>query len=135
MFGKLLTVITAAVVALGVSTTASASGEVAEPATLIVYRADESVRTKRLGMDVFVGQASVGRLKAENAIVITRAAGEYTLDASIEGTESVLIDLKPGQSHYVHVEVAMSGARAKVELVEVEEQIARTQQPSLGEAI
>lgn len=135
MLSRICTVLCAAAVAVGFSSVSMAAGESAEPATLIVYRADESVRTERLGLDVHMDKGSVGRLKADNAVVITQPAGEYTLATSIKGTEPLVIDLKPGHTHYVHSDVEMRGSLVKVNMVEVEEQVARVQQPTLDEAI
>ena len=77
----------------------------------------------------------MGRLKADKAIVITRPAGEYALGTSIRGTEGLVVDLKAGQTHYVHTDMEMRGTRIKVKMVEVEEQVAKLQQPSLDGAI
>jgi hypothetical protein len=135
MLSKICTVFCVATLAIGFSSVSMAAGESAEPATLIVYRADESVRTERLGLDVHMDEGSVGRLNADNAVVITQPAGQYTLATSIKGTEPLVIDLKPGQTHYVHSDVDMRGAHVKVTMTEVEEQVARIQQPTLGKAI
>jgi hypothetical protein len=135
MFRKIAVLATAVVVSLGFSQVSLAESESAENATIVVYRADESLKTERLGMDLHIGQGSLGRLKSDNAMVITRPAGQYTLDGSISGTKSLVIDLKPGQTHYVHTEMKMRGTRVSVSFSEVEEQVAKVQQPSLGQAI
>jgi len=135
MLSKICTVFCVATLAIGFSSVSMAAGESAEPATLIVYRADESFRTERLGLDVHMDKGSVGRLEADNAVVITQPAGQYTLATSIKGTEPLVIDLKPGHSYYVHSDVDMRGSLVKVKMTEVEEQVARVQQPILGEAI
>jgi len=129
------TVFGVATLAIGFSSVSMAVGESAEPAKVIVYRADESFRTERLGLDVHMDKGSVGRLEADNAVVITQPAGQYTLATSIKGTEPLVIDLKPGHSYYVHSDVDMRGSLVKVKMTEVEEQVARVQQPILGEAI
>ena len=69
MLSRICTVFCVAALALGFSSVSMAAGESAEPATLIVYRADESVRTERLGLDVHMDKGSVGRLKADKAVV------------------------------------------------------------------
>ncbi len=121
--------------ALGFSQVSIAGDEAAGTATLVIYRADESVKTKRLNFDVHLGRGSLGRLKAENAIVVTRPAGEYALSTNITGTEGLVVDLKPGQTHYVHTDMDMRGTRVKVKMVEVEEQVARLQVPAIDQAI
>ena len=122
-------------VALGFSQVSVAGEETAETATVVVYRADESIKTKRLGLDVHMGSGSLGRLKAEQAIVITRPAGEYLINTNINGSKALVLDLKPGETHYVHTQMVMEGTRVKVEMNEVEEQVARVQRPSLDRAI
>ena len=135
MLSRMCTVFGVATLAIGFSSVSMAVGESAEPAKVIVYRADESFRTERLGLDVHMDKGSVGRLEADNAVVITQPAGQYTLATSIKGTEPLVIDLKPGHSYYVHSDVDMRGSLVKVKMTEVEEQVARVQQPILGEAI
>ena len=135
MHNKVTTFVAAVAMVLGFSQASVAGDEEAGTATLVVYRADESVKTERLNLDLHVGRGSMGRLKAENAIVITRPAGEYALGTSIRGTEGIVIDLKPGQTHYVLTEMDLRGTRVKVKMVEVEEQVAKLQQPQLDQAI
>jgi hypothetical protein len=121
--------------ALGVAQGASARDGAASAATLVIYRADESVKSKRLNFDVQMDRGSLGRLKAGNAIVVTRPAGQYALDTSITGTQGVVVEMKPGQTHYVHTEMDVRGTRVKVRMVEVEEQVARRQVPAIDQAI
>ena len=135
MFRKLVTLSAAIIVSLGFSQVSLAGEESAESATVVVYRADESFKTERLGLDVHMGEGSLGRLKAENAMVITRPAGEYVINTNINGSEPLVLDLKAGETHYVHTQMQMQGTRVKVEMNEVEEQVARVQQPSLDQAI
>ncbi len=135
MYNKIITFAAALAMALGFSQASVAGDEEAGTATLVVYRADESVKTERLNLDLHVGSGSMGRLKAENAIVITRPAGEYALGTSIKGTDGIVIDLKPGQTHYVLTDMDLRGTRVKVKMVEVEEQVAKLQQPELDQAI
>jgi hypothetical protein len=135
MFRKIAALAAVVVVSLGFSQVSLAESESAENATIVVYRADESLKTKRLGMDLHIGQGSLGRLKSDDSMVITRPAGQYTLNSSLTGTESLVIDLKPGQTHYVYTDLKMRGTRVSVSFSEVEEQVAKVQQPSLGQTI
>ena len=135
MYNKVITFAAALAMALGFSQASVAGDEEAGTATLVVYRADESVKTERLNLDLHMGKGSMGRLKAENAIVITRPAGEYALGTSIKGTDGIVIDLKPGQTHYVLTDMDLRGTRVKVKMVEVEEQVAKLQHPELDQAI
>jgi hypothetical protein len=135
MFRKIIAMSAVIMVALGFSQVSMAAQESAEIATIVVYRADESFKTERLGLDVHIGESSMGRLKSEQAVVITRPAGEYALGTSMKGTDELILDLKPGQTYYVHTEMQLRGTRVQVEMVEVEEQVAKVQQPSVTGAI
>ena len=112
-----------------------ASEERAEEATVVVYRAEESVKSRRIRMDVHVDDSSLGRIKSDDALAVSGAAGQYTLGSSIKGTEPLVIDLKPGSTHYIHMDVEVRGNTAVVSFREVEEQVAIVQQPSLSAAI
>ena len=79
MFRKIIATSAVIMVSLGFSQVSMAAQESAETATIVVYRADESFKTEKLGLDVHIGEASMGRLKSEQAVVITRPAGEYAL--------------------------------------------------------
>ena len=114
---------------------ASATEEAAKPATVVIYRADEHVTTGRIHLDVHVDDSSLGRLDDDAALVVEGAAGTYTLGSSIADTQPLVLDLKPGQTHYLHAEMKMLGNRVYVDMVEVEEQTARVQQPALDEMI
>ena len=135
MYHKIVTFAAALAMAFGLAHVTAAGDGSSELSTLVIYRADESVKTERLNLDVRMGRGSLGRLKSDNAIVVTRPAGEYTLNTSIRGTKGLVIDLKPGHTHYVHTDMDILGTRVKVEMLEVEEQIARLQQPALDQAI
>ena len=112
-----------------------ASEDTLEQATVVVYRAEESVKSRRIRMDVHVDSSSLGRIKSDDSLVVSGAPGQYTLGSSIAGTEPLVIDLKPGSTHYVHMDVEVRGGRAEVSFSEVEEQVAKVQQPLLDAAI
>ena len=108
-----------------VSAPALAAQETAqEPSTLIVYRADQDLKTKRVHFNVHVDDASEGRMQASDTLVISGQPGTYTLSTSLRDSSTLDIDLKPGSVHYVHSQIVMRGNQAHVELVEVEEQVA-----------
>ena len=96
-----------------------------EPATIIVYRADESIKTRRIGLDIHVDTASVGRLDAKDALIASGEPGTYLIGTSMPGDSALELELKPGTTHYVHTRMRMIGNRVVVELVEVEEQVAQ----------
>ena len=114
----------------------SATAEVApDAARIVVYRADESSRTQKVKFKVQLNQESQGRLKYNRTLVVTPAAGAYELGISLKGAEPLSIDLKPGQTYYVHTKIRQRGTRLIPELVLVEEQLAVSQQPSIGQLI
>jgi hypothetical protein len=112
-----------------------ASEDALEQATVVVYRAEESVKSRRIRMDVHVDSSSAGRIKSDDSLVVAGAPGQYTLGSSITGTEPLVIDLQPGSTHYVHMDVQVRGGKALVSFNEVEEQVAKVQQPLLDAAI
>lgn len=57
--------------------------------------------------------------------MVTVPAGQHVLRGSLRGAEPLVLDLKPGKTHYMYSDVAPRGAGVKVELSEVEEQVAR----------
>lgn len=105
------------------------------PATVIIYRADESIKTSRLRPAIHLNGDSVSRLDRDEVLVMERSPGQYTLDSSIPGTEAITIDLKPGATYYIHSELRLRGSQLESALVEVEEQVARVQQPDIRSAI
>jgi hypothetical protein len=103
------------------------AGDAASEATVVIYRADESNKTKNLKFDLLAGEQTLGRMKAEQSVVVKAPAGSYTLDTNISATQPVTLDLKPGSVHYVHSKLKLSGSSLKVSLEEVPEQVARSQ--------
>jgi hypothetical protein len=135
MFVRSIAATVALGAALAFNPVANAGEEAATPATIIVYRADESIKTSRLRPAIHVNGGNVSRLDREEVLVLERAPGQYTLDSSIPGTDAITLDLKPGATYYVHSELKMRGSQLQSTLVEVEEQVARVQQPDIGSAI
>ena len=121
--------------ALAYNPVATAAEDAAAPATIIIYRADESIKTSRLRPAIHINGGTVSRLDRDEVLVLERAPGAYTLDSSMPGTEAITLDLKPGATYYVHSELKMRGSQVESTLVEVEEQVARVQQPDIGSAI
>lgn len=114
----------------------SANESVADkPATVIIYRADELMRSQWLSMVVKLDGAPIQRLHVDDAVVATVPAGRRTLRGSIVGTEPLSLDLKPGSTHYVYSEVNILGNEVRVEFSEVEEQVARVHRVVEEEAI
>lgn len=135
MFYRIISVSALVVGLLGFSQVSQAEESVVEEAKIIVYRAGESTKTRRVGMYLHVNADSLGRLKANDSMVITQPAGEYTLGSSFKGTEPLVIDLKPGQTYYVHSDVQQRGNSIHVSFTEVEERVAKVQRPTLDSAI
>ena len=99
-----------------------------EQTSIIVYRADESIKTRRLDFDIHVNKASVGRLGDRDALQAVGEPGTYMIATSLPGDQPLEVELKPGAVHYIHTRLKMIGNRVSVELVEVEEQVARSHQ-------
>jgi hypothetical protein len=135
MFTKAIAAAFALAASLGFAQTTSATEHVTAPATVVVYRAEESVTTKRLNVDVTANNYALGKLKKDGVVVSEGPAGEYTLGTSMPGTEPLTLDLKPGATYYVHTKLEMRGGRIYVSLTEVAEQVARVQNPTLDGAI
>ena len=135
MFRKAALSILSLVLVAGFLPAAQAATATAEEARVVVYRAEESSRTKRMKMQITLGAESVGRLKYNRAVVTTAAPGEYRLSTSLEGTLPLVIDVQPGQTYYVHTRLRKLGNTVTPELVLVEEQVAMEHQPAMGQAI
>lgn len=135
MFTKSIALAFALAASLGFTHTTSATEDSASTATVVIYRADEKAKTRRLSMDVTADNHNLGRLKGNAVLVAEGAAGEYTLDTSMPGTEPLTLDLKPGATYYVHTKLKMRGSRVYVSMEEVTEQVAKVQNPSLDGAI
>ena len=135
MFNKTIALVFALATAVGFTQSATAAEASAAPATVIVYRADESVKTRRLKLDISADNHNLGTLRANNVVVAEGAAGQYTLGTSMAGTEPLTLDLKPGATYYIHTDLKMRGSRIYVSLHEVSAQVARVQQPALEGAI
>ncbi|MCB1688393.1 MAG: hypothetical protein KDI33_07905 [Halioglobus sp.] len=122
---------------LSVGAKAAEQAEVAAQgdASLVVYRVGESLRTERLRIAVRLGGEKLGRLQSEDAISTTQPAGTYLLSTGIAGAETLEIDLKPGQVHYVRIDPTERTQNLRVSVSEVEPQVARVERPEMGSAI
>lgn len=105
---------------------AEASEHAIEPATVVIYRADESSSTKRLRFGLLANDAMLGRIQADNSIQAQLPAGTYTLHTTLPGAEPLTVELKPGAIHFVHTSLTILGNNVQAELLEVEEELARS---------
>ena len=135
MFNKTIALAFSLATVLGFAQTVSATEAATAPATVIIYRADESVKTKRVNMGIMGDSNTVGRLKVDNVVVAQSHAGDYTLSSSLPGAEALTLELKPGATYYVHAKMQVQGNRVTVDLQQVPEQVARVQQPALENVI
>lgn len=135
MLKNVVAVFALAVSAGAVSAESMTEGESLRPATVIVYRAEERSKTRRINFDTSVGGEHLGRVKYNKPLVSEVAPGEYTFSTSIPGTEAVQMKLQPGQTYYVHAKLRRLGQTTTPELVIVEEQVALDQQPALDGTI
>lgn len=131
MLNKSIALAIALSVTFGFTQAVTASEDAAAPATVVIYRADEALNTKRLNLDVSADKHNLGKLTANDVVVAQGEAGTYTLGTSMKGTEELTLELKPGVTYYVHATLEMRGTRVYVALQQVEEQVARVQQPAL----
>lgn len=135
MLNRTIAAALALVACLGFSQSPAAAEEIASPATVVIYRADESVKTSRLNLDISANSNNLGRLSRGDVVVARGPAGTYTLGSSIAGTEPLTLDLKPGATYYIHAGLELRGGRIHVSLQQVPEQVAKVQQPTLEGAI
>ncbi|MEP5763620.1 MAG: hypothetical protein ABJ308_03470 [Halieaceae bacterium] len=131
MFKQIVVSIALVFGAAAVSAEPVQQAEGLQPAKVIVYRADEQSKTRRINFNTFVGSERLGRVRYNQPTVSEVAPGEYELSSSIPGTDAVKVTLQPGQTYYVHAKVRRLGQTVIPEMVVVEEQVALTQQPTL----
>lgn len=103
--------------------------EASQQATVIVYRNDADIRSRRLSFDVHLGSENLGRMR-DDVVVTRQPAGTYTLDTTLPGDTPIQLQLQPGATYYVQAGLSVRGGQVKVELEEVGEQVARAE---LGE--
>lgn len=126
----------AVVFATLLGTQAALAGEQAlEPARLVVYRAEEASKTRKLKLNVRLDKAQIGRLKYDQAITTSVSPGQYSLDTSLSGSNSLQLNLKAGQTYFVRSHVKMLGGKVTPVLELVEEQVALEQQPAVSSFI
>jgi hypothetical protein len=135
MLNRILAVAVIVMGSLGFAQAVSAVEAVAENATVVIYRSDRSHKADRVSMHLTLSGENVGRLNTGDNLVVSRPAGEYTVDSSVKGSKGVVIELKPGKTHYVHAEVGVRGTQVKVKFEEVEKQVASDHFPSLETTI
>ena len=104
-----------------------------EQATVVVYRNDSDIRSRRLTLEVLLGTEHVGRMR-QDALVTQHPAGTYTLDTSLPGDEPIELQLQPGVTYYVQAGVSVHGGQVKLNLEEVGEQVARTEMGELPDS-
>jgi hypothetical protein len=138
MITKFVTAVLAGALTLGAGVLVAAEStaeQAVQPATIVVYRAEEATRTQNLKFQVQLDQRSLGRLQYDGMVVAEVAPGSYALGTSLSGTEALQIDLQPGQTYYIYSQLSALGDRVTPQLVVVEQQVAMEQQPALGSNI
>jgi hypothetical protein len=128
--------VTIAVLALATtfSMPAAAVEDSLEQAKIVVYRSDESNKTKRLNLRLAIDGDTVTTIKYKQAYVTTVPAGQYQLTTNLGGKEGLQINVKPGETQYVYISVKGNSSSVNAQLNAVEEQVAMLQQPSLAES-
>lgn len=104
-----------------------------EQATLIVYRTDGSFRTSRIRFSLDLDGMNVGRLKSDGSLVSRQPAGVYELGATLPGAEPITVELKPGAVHYINSDLTLTGGHLELQLSEVAEQLALSQNEQLAD--
>lgn len=104
-------------------------GESAQHATVVVYRNDADIRSRRLSFDVHLGAENLGRMR-DDVVVTQQPAGTYVLDTTLPGDTPIELHLQPGATYYVQAGLSVRGGQVKLDLQEVGEQVARAE---LGE--
>jgi len=116
---------------LSIAQVSHAGEEVLAPAKLVVYRAEETSRTRQLKFYVRLDKSLIGKLKYGKAITATALPGQYSINTTLGDTQALDLGLRPGQTYYIRATVTMLGATVKTVLELVEEQVAVAQQPSI----
>jgi hypothetical protein len=120
---------------LGFTAATSAAETAAQPAKLVVYRADEAAKTRQLNFHVRLDRSRIGKLEYGEAIVTSLAPGKYNIGTSLRGSGTLDIELKPGQTYFVFSRVDSLGTRVTPVLELVEEQVAVSHQPAISTVI
>ncbi len=102
---------------------------------IVVYRADDSVRTERLDFDVHVGNQDLGEISQRESVTSLELPGETVISANVAGMDDFVLKARPGQTHYVRMDVKLRGTSLKISFSEVEEQVAQVEKPELFSAI
>ncbi len=136
MFKYITSIALSAFMALSFSSLVSAAESGAsESGKIVVYRAQEGAKTKKIRFNINIDQDSVGRIRSNRALVTEVAPGEYQLATSIGGGNTLPVTVKAGQTVYVFTKVSRLGDRIKPELILVEEKVAVAQQPAVANTI
>jgi len=135
MFKYILTASAVVATSFTLSQGAIAESESAQPAKVVIYRADEPIKSERLSVTVQLDGQNIERLHSDDAVVATVPAGRHVLRGSVKGTQPLVLDLKPGQTHFVYSDVELMGSQVRLEFSEVEEQVARVHEVTDQEAI
>lgn len=104
-------------------------------ASVVIYRAGESFKTRAFDLDIFVDSANVGSLNARSSLVASGEPGTYTLRTNLPGTTPLQLELQPGTTGFVHTRLRMVGDRVVVELRQVNEHVARAHQTNAGSTL
>lgn len=131
MLKPLFATLVALIATLTITQVSYAGEEVLAPSKVVVYRAEEASKTRRLKFHVRLDKSQAGKLKYGNAIAATVLPGQYSIDTTMGGTQALELSLKPGLTYYIRARVTMLGGRVTTVLELVEEQVAVAHQPSI----
>ena len=128
---RLISVSLGVILALSVAMVAKAESDATGEATVVVYRADESLKTRKLSYNVNAGSVKLGRLKNDSSVTVRLPAGEHVFTTNMKGSSSITLLLQPGETHYIVAGTSARGTKVDVSLGEVEEKLALLQQPKI----
>ena len=90
----------------------------------------------RLGLNVTQPLESVmGELEQRESVTSLELPGQTVISANVAGAKDIVVNAKPGHTHYVRMDVKLRGTSLKISFTEVEEQVAQVEKPELFSAI
>jgi hypothetical protein len=137
MFKSLLAIVATTTLAISLTGTAQAASNEAElaPAKLVIYRADESLKTREIKFQAHANGENLARMSYKQPLVTDVAPGTVHLRTNMPGSEPLALEMKPGQTYYVHATLKKFGTDVFSSLELVEEQIALVHKPAMDGAI
>lgn len=106
------------VLALGSNLVVAGNGA-EDLATVVVYRDDDSSRTKHVQFYIYGGERLAGRVKAGKQLTFTVPAGEFMLSTNLPGAPTETLFVEPGSVHHVRSALSLYGTHLDLDLEEI----------------